>query len=115
MTSLCLQEPRHLQLLADLEDSNIFTVITGKKQQGAPTDYGFCIKVSRRPPLNVYFEFIHHPLRTFSHDELIVDVSHLQPNKCRGELKELRVLCAEDEQGRTCWMTAFRLFKVPPR
>ena len=44
----CLQEPRHLQLLADLEESNIFTVITGKKYHGAPTDYGFCIKVSRR-------------------------------------------------------------------
>uniref|UniRef100_A0A3Q3T3W3 Growth factor receptor-bound protein 10b n=1 Tax=Mastacembelus armatus TaxID=205130 RepID=A0A3Q3T3W3_9TELE len=71
------KEPRHLQLLADLEDSNIFTVITGKKQHGAPTDYGFCIK----------------------------------PSKGRGELKELRMLCAEDEQGRTCWMTAFRLFK----
>uniref|UniRef100_A0A673CMU4 Growth factor receptor-bound protein 10-like n=1 Tax=Sphaeramia orbicularis TaxID=375764 RepID=A0A673CMU4_9TELE len=71
------KEPRHLQLLADLEDSNIFSVITGKKQHGAPTDYGFCIK----------------------------------PNKGRGELKELRMLCAEDEQGRTCWMTAFRLFK----
>lgn len=27
-------------------------------------------------------------------------------------MKELRLLCAEDEQGRTCWMTAFRLFKV---
>ncbi|XP_061807033.1 growth factor receptor-bound protein 10 isoform X5 [Nerophis lumbriciformis] len=71
------KEPRHLHLLADLEDSNIFTVITGKKQHGAPKDYEFCIK----------------------------------PNKCRGELKELRILCAEDEQGRTCWMTAFRLFK----
>lgn len=31
--------------MADLEDSNIFTVITGKKHYGAPTDYGFCIKV----------------------------------------------------------------------
>ncbi|XP_075868593.1 growth factor receptor-bound protein 10-like isoform X4 [Nelusetta ayraudi] len=71
------KEPRHLQLLADLEDGNIFTVTTGKKQHSAPTDYGFCIK----------------------------------PNKGRGEMKELRLLCAEDEQGRTCWMTAFRLFK----
>lgn len=44
----CFQEPRHLQFLADLEDSNIFTVITGKKQHGAPTDYEFCIKVSVR-------------------------------------------------------------------
>ncbi|KAM4633836.1 growth factor receptor-bound protein 10-like [Polymixia lowei] len=71
------KEPRHLQLLADLEDSNIFTVITGKKQHSAPTEYEFCIK----------------------------------PNKGRTELKELRMLCAEDEQSRTCWMTAFRLFK----
>ncbi|XP_047216856.1 growth factor receptor-bound protein 10 isoform X2 [Girardinichthys multiradiatus] len=71
------KEPRHLQLLADLEESSIFTVITGKKQHGAPTDYTFCIK----------------------------------PNKARGEMKELRMLCAEDEQSRTCWMTAFRIFK----
>ncbi|KAI1885672.1 hypothetical protein AGOR_G00206230 [Albula goreensis] len=71
------KEPRHLQLLSDLEDSNIFTVITGKKLHSAPTDYEFCIK----------------------------------PNKVRNEGKELRMLCAEDEQSRTCWMTAFRLFK----
>ncbi|XP_061110779.1 growth factor receptor-bound protein 10-like isoform X3 [Conger conger] len=71
------KEPRHLQLLADLEESNIFTVITGKKLHHAPTDYEFCIK----------------------------------PNKVRNESKELRMLCAEDEQSRTCWMTAFRLLK----
>ncbi|KAJ8415693.1 hypothetical protein AAFF_G00402500 [Aldrovandia affinis] len=71
------KEPRHLQLLSDLEDSNIFTVITGKKPHSVPTDYEFCIK----------------------------------PNKVRSEGKELRMLCAEDEQSRTCWMTAFRLFK----
>ncbi|MCJ8728369.1 hypothetical protein PDJAM_G00003720 [Pangasius djambal] len=71
------KEPRHLQLLADLEDSNIFTVIAGKKLHNAPTEYEFCIK----------------------------------PNKVRSEQKELRMLCAEDEQTRTCWMTAFRLFK----
>uniref|UniRef100_A0A673MJK7 Growth factor receptor-bound protein 10-like n=1 Tax=Sinocyclocheilus rhinocerous TaxID=307959 RepID=A0A673MJK7_9TELE len=72
------KEPRHLQLLADLEDSNVFTVITGRKLHNAPTDFEFCIK----------------------------------PNKVRNEVKELRMLCAEDEQSRTCWMTAFRLFKV---
>ncbi|KAM9650685.1 growth factor receptor-bound protein 10 isoform 1-T3 [Trichechus inunguis] len=71
------KEPRHLQLLADLEDSNIFSLIAGKKQYSAPTDHGFCIK----------------------------------PNKVRNETKELRLLCAEDEQSRTCWMTAFRLLK----
>ncbi|XP_030638173.1 growth factor receptor-bound protein 10 isoform X2 [Chanos chanos] len=71
------KEPRHLQLLADLEDSNVFTVITGRKHHNAPTDFEFCIK----------------------------------PNKVRNEQKELRMLCAEDEQSRTCWMTAFRLFK----
>nr|XP_006136424.1 growth factor receptor-bound protein 10 isoform X1 [Pelodiscus sinensis] len=71
------KEPRHLQLLADLEDSNIFSLIAGKKLYNAPTDYGFCVK----------------------------------PNRVRNETKELRLLCAEDEQSRTCWMTAFRLLK----
>ncbi|KAL0618903.1 Growth factor receptor-bound protein 10 [Plecturocebus cupreus] len=72
------KEPRHLQLLADLDDSNIFSLIAGRKQYSAPTDHGLCIK----------------------------------PNKVRNETKELRLLCAEDEQTRTCWMTAFRLLKV---
>ncbi|MXQ83386.1 hypothetical protein E5288_WYG001480 [Bos mutus] len=71
------KEPRHLQLLADLEDSSIFSLIAGRKQYSAPTDYGFCIK----------------------------------PNRVRNEAKELRLLCAEDEQSRTCWMTACRLLK----
>uniref|UniRef100_A0A671T422 Growth factor receptor-bound protein 10-like n=1 Tax=Sinocyclocheilus anshuiensis TaxID=1608454 RepID=A0A671T422_9TELE len=71
------KEPRHLQLLSDLEDSNIFTVTMGRKMHNAPTDYQFCIK----------------------------------PGKGRTELKELKMLCAEDEQSRTCWMTAFRLLK----
>uniref|UniRef100_A0A8C5E2K2 Growth factor receptor-bound protein 10-like n=1 Tax=Gouania willdenowi TaxID=441366 RepID=A0A8C5E2K2_GOUWI len=75
--SQLLQEPRHLQLLSDLEDSNIFTVITGKKLHNAPTDYQFCIR----------------------------------PSKVRGDCKELKMLSAEDEQSRTCWMTAFRLLK----
>uniref|UniRef100_A0A8C6QR41 Growth factor receptor bound protein 10 n=1 Tax=Nannospalax galili TaxID=1026970 RepID=A0A8C6QR41_NANGA len=75
--SQLLQEPRHLQLLADLEESNIFSLIAGKKQYNAPTDHGLCIK----------------------------------PNKVRNEAKELRLLCAEDEQSRACWMTAFRLLK----
>uniref|UniRef100_A0AAR2JIZ7 Growth factor receptor-bound protein 10a n=1 Tax=Pygocentrus nattereri TaxID=42514 RepID=A0AAR2JIZ7_PYGNA len=75
--SQLLQEPRHLQLLADLEDSNIYTVIAGKKLHNAPAEYEFCIK----------------------------------PNKVRSEQKEMRMFCAEDEQSRTCWMTAFRLFK----
>ncbi|XP_052328230.1 growth factor receptor-bound protein 10-like isoform X2 [Oncorhynchus keta] len=71
------KEPRHLQLLSDLEDSSVFTVTTGRKLHNAPTDYQFCIK----------------------------------PSKVRSECKELRMLCAEDEQSRTCWMTAFRLLK----
>uniref|UniRef100_A0A674DDE4 Growth factor receptor-bound protein 10a n=1 Tax=Salmo trutta TaxID=8032 RepID=A0A674DDE4_SALTR len=75
--SQLLQEPRHLQLLSDLEDSSVFTVTTGRKLHNAPTDYKFCIK----------------------------------PSKVRSECKELRMLCAEDEQSRTCWMTAFRLLK----
>ncbi|TRY58741.1 hypothetical protein DNTS_034567 [Danionella cerebrum] len=75
--SQLLQEPRHLQLLSDLEESNIFTVTTGRKMHNAPTDFQFCIKAT----------------------------------KCRCDLKELKMLCAEDEQSRTCWMTAFRLIK----
>uniref|UniRef100_A0A3Q2ZNS8 Growth factor receptor-bound protein 10a n=1 Tax=Hippocampus comes TaxID=109280 RepID=A0A3Q2ZNS8_HIPCM len=71
------KEPRHLQLLSDLDDSNIFTTITGRKLHNAPTDYQFSIK----------------------------------PSKARGDCKELKMLCAEDEQSRTCWMTAFRLLK----
>ncbi|MEQ2208860.1 hypothetical protein XENOCAPTIV_017726, partial [Xenoophorus captivus] len=38
------KEPRHLQLLSDLEDNNIFTVITGRKLHNAPADFQFCIK-----------------------------------------------------------------------
>ncbi|XP_078092992.1 growth factor receptor-bound protein 10 isoform X2 [Mustelus asterias] len=71
------KEPRHLQLLADIEDNNVFSLVAGKKTYSAPTDYGFCIK----------------------------------PIKMRNETKDLRLLCAEDEQSRTCWMTAFRLLK----
>ncbi|XP_069072908.1 growth factor receptor-bound protein 10 isoform X3 [Pleurodeles waltl] len=71
------KEPRHLQVIADLEDSNVFSLISCKKLYGYPTDYGFCIK----------------------------------PNRVRNEAKELRLLCAEDEQSRTCWMTAYRLLK----
>ncbi|XP_037549156.1 growth factor receptor-bound protein 10 [Nematolebias whitei] len=71
------KEPRHLQLLSDLEDSNIFTVITGRRLHNAPTEHQFCIK----------------------------------PSKARSDCKELKMLCAEDEQSRTCWMTAFRLLK----
>lgn len=56
--SLCLQEPRYLQLLADLEDNSIFTVITGKKQHGAPTDYTFCFKVSVRHCKSDYADFM---------------------------------------------------------
>uniref|UniRef100_A0AAR2KGY9 Growth factor receptor-bound protein 10a n=1 Tax=Pygocentrus nattereri TaxID=42514 RepID=A0AAR2KGY9_PYGNA len=71
------KEPRHLQLLSDLEESNVFTVTTGRKMYNAPTDYQFCIK----------------------------------PSKSRTDVKELKMLCADDEQSRTCWMTAFRVLK----
>ena len=45
LSLLTEQEPRHLQLLSDLEDSNIFTIIMGRKLHSTPTDYPFCIKV----------------------------------------------------------------------
>ncbi|XP_051894710.1 growth factor receptor-bound protein 7-like isoform X3 [Pristis pectinata] len=37
------KEPRHLQYLADVTDSNIYTV-TSRKVYNTPTDFGFCIK-----------------------------------------------------------------------
>uniref|UniRef100_A0A8C6WGP8 Growth factor receptor-bound protein 10a n=1 Tax=Neogobius melanostomus TaxID=47308 RepID=A0A8C6WGP8_9GOBI len=65
------KEPRHLQLLSDLDESNIFTTITSRKPHNAPQT----------------------------------------TNSASSDCKELKMLCAEDEQSRTCWMTAFRLFK----
>ncbi|PIO39865.1 hypothetical protein AB205_0012250 [Aquarana catesbeiana] len=72
------KEPRHLQGISDLEDSNIYSLISCKKLYNSPTDFGFGVK----------------------------------PNRVRTDIKDLRFLCAEDEQSRTCWMTAFRLLKV---
>ncbi|KAL4656616.1 growth factor receptor-bound protein 14-like [Arapaima gigas] len=70
------KEPRHLQFLAELSGSHIYTLLSARKSYGAPTDYGFCIK----------------PTRSDSP-------------------RDLKVLCAEEEQLRTCWVTAMRLFK----
>ncbi|XP_064030716.1 growth factor receptor-bound protein 7 isoform X6 [Pogoniulus pusillus] len=71
------KDPRHLQYLADLTESNIYYVTQGKKLYGTPTEFGFCIK----------------------------------PYKVRSGVKGLKLLCSEDEQSRSCWMAAFRLFK----
>ncbi|NXH03617.1 GRB7 protein, partial [Loxia leucoptera] len=35
----------------------------------------------------------------------------IKPHKVRSGVKGLRLLCSEDEQSRSCWMAAFRLFK----
>ncbi|NXA57626.1 GRB7 protein, partial [Nothocercus julius] len=35
----------------------------------------------------------------------------IKPSKVRSGTKGLKLLCSEDEQSRTCWMAAFRLFK----
>uniref|UniRef100_G1PRC1 Growth factor receptor bound protein 7 n=1 Tax=Myotis lucifugus TaxID=59463 RepID=G1PRC1_MYOLU len=71
------KDPRHLQYLADVNESNAYVVTQGRKLYGMPTDFGFCIK----------------------------------PNKLRNGHKGLRIFCSEDEQSRTCWLSAFRLFK----
>uniref|UniRef100_A0A671SME2 Growth factor receptor bound protein 14 n=1 Tax=Sinocyclocheilus anshuiensis TaxID=1608454 RepID=A0A671SME2_9TELE len=70
------KEPRHLQLIAEFSDSDVYTLLSAKKVYGAPTDYGFCVKASK---LN--------------------------------SARDLKLLCADDEQTRTCWVTAMRLFK----
>ncbi|MGH0129146.1 UNVERIFIED_CONTAM: hypothetical protein FKN15_025253 [Acipenser sinensis] len=69
-------EPRHLQFVAEFSDSDVYTLLAGRKKYGAPTDYGFCIK-------------------------------HNQSGGARG----LKLLCADEEQIRICWVTAIRLFK----
>uniref|UniRef100_A0A663E2Y0 Growth factor receptor bound protein 7 n=1 Tax=Aquila chrysaetos chrysaetos TaxID=223781 RepID=A0A663E2Y0_AQUCH len=38
----------------------------------------------------------------------------IKPYKVRSGVKGLKLLCSEDEQSRSCWMAAFRLFKVSP-
>nr|XP_058140150.1 growth factor receptor-bound protein 7 isoform X1 [Dasypus novemcinctus] len=71
------KDPRHLQYVADVNESNVYVVTQGRKLYGMPTDFGFCVK----------------------------------PHKLRNSHKGLRVFCSEDEQSRTCWLAAFRLFK----
>ncbi|OWK13912.1 GRB7 [Cervus elaphus hippelaphus] len=71
------KDPRHLQYVADVNESNVYVVTQGRKFYGMPTDFGFCIK----------------------------------PNKLRNGHKGLRLFCTEDEQSRSCWLAAFRLFK----
>ncbi|XP_012718283.1 growth factor receptor-bound protein 7 [Fundulus heteroclitus] len=38
------KDPRHLHYTADLDVSNVYTVIGGSKLYGSPTDFTFCIK-----------------------------------------------------------------------
>lgn len=39
-------------------------------------------------------------------------VGALQPCRNRARWRDMKLLAAENEQTRTCWTTAFRLFKV---
>ncbi|GAB1296777.1 Growth factor receptor-bound protein 7 [Apodemus speciosus] len=71
------KDPRHLQYVADINESDVYVVTQGRKLYGMPTDFGFCVK----------------------------------PNKLRNGHKGLHIFCSEDEQSRTCWLAAFRLFK----
>ncbi|EMP33832.1 Growth factor receptor-bound protein 7 [Chelonia mydas] len=72
-----IQDPRHLQYFADLNESNVYFIAQGGKLYSTPTEFSFCIK----------------------------------PYKVRSGMKGLKLFCSEDEQSRTCWMAAFRLFK----
>ncbi|XP_068602176.1 growth factor receptor-bound protein 14 [Brachionichthys hirsutus] len=70
------KQPRHLQVIADFSDSDVYMVLSAKKIHGAPTDFGLCVKST----------------------------------KC-SSTRDLKLLCADDEQTRTCWITAMRLLK----
>ncbi|XP_051881793.1 growth factor receptor-bound protein 14-like [Pristis pectinata] len=41
------KEPRHLQFVAEFSESNAYTLLSGKKMYGAPTNFGFCIKFNK--------------------------------------------------------------------
>lgn len=45
------QDPRHLQYVADVNESNVYVVTQGRKLYGMPTDFGFCVKVKTWPGL----------------------------------------------------------------
>ncbi|XP_051938747.1 growth factor receptor-bound protein 14 isoform X1 [Hippocampus zosterae] len=70
------KDPWHLQFIADLTDSNVYTLLSAKKAHGAPTDFGFCVKSI----------------------------------KCTSS-RDMKLLCADDEQTRSCWISAVRLLK----
>uniref|UniRef100_A0A672IL60 Growth factor receptor bound protein 14 n=1 Tax=Salarias fasciatus TaxID=181472 RepID=A0A672IL60_SALFA len=76
------KEPRHLQFFADFSDSDVYTVLSAKKLHGAPTEFAFCVKVPKN-----------------------------NAGTCSAA-RDLKLLCADDEQTRTCWITAMRLLKV---
>ncbi|KAM9343784.1 growth factor receptor-bound protein 14 [Pholidichthys leucotaenia] len=70
------KHPRHLQFFADFSDSDVYSVLSAKKQHGAPTDFSFCVKYTKST-----------------------------------SARDLKLLCADDEQTRTSWITAMRLLK----
>ncbi|GCC22016.1 hypothetical protein chiPu_0000400 [Chiloscyllium punctatum] len=70
------KEPRHLQFMAEFSESNVYTLLSARKMYGAPTNFGFCIKLHKS-----------------------------------GGTRDLKLLCAEDEQSKMCWVTVIRLFK----
>lgn len=45
MLTCAAQDPRHLQYIADVNESNVYVVTHGRKLYGMPTEFGFCIKV----------------------------------------------------------------------
>lgn len=107
------QEPRHLQFIADFSDSDVYTVLSAKKLHGAPTDYGLCVKV---PSLSTNVKTLqkeHKESIDSRHVELLFFPCNffLQSTKC-SSARDLKLLCADDEQTRTCWITAMRLLKV---
>lgn len=104
----------------------MYVVTQGRKLYGMPTDFGFCIKVRILPGAS---ELLLGPPSLLSlhpalphgdgrrHLVLKADVApgsflSPQPNKLRNGHKGLRLFCTEDERSRSCWLAAFRLFKV---
>lgn len=127
------QEPRHLQYVADLKDLNVYSVVNSHKLYGAPTNFTFCIKVSTSENLRgkmLPFERQHRgsdvSLACARRKQLCLvetsgikcpNVSYLVTCVFKSSIspvrsQDLKMMCAESEQTRKCWTSAFRLFKV---
>lgn len=104
------QEPRHLQYVADLDDLNVYSVVNSRKLYGAPNDFTFCIKVRPRDISLACATVCGGGRECPKVSYMVTCVFKISKSPVRSQ--DLKMMCAENEQTRRCWTSAFRLFKV---